>query len=150
MLAAEAAPRTWPASRAVVVKRGAAGASWLGPDGATVRGRRRCRSTVVDPTGAGDAFAAGLLAAWLAGADAGGRAARGRRGWARWRWRRVGARPRALTRRRRRLRLGVDGARGRRLGRQRRAGGGSTARRRLPVEPVGEPVLVLDRAGRWR
>lgn len=27
-------------------------------------------ASVVDPTGAGDAFAAGLLAAWLAGAEA--------------------------------------------------------------------------------
>lgn len=49
--------------RHVVVKRGSAGAEW---DGA-VRVPAR-PATVVDPTGAGDAFAAGLLAAWLTGA----------------------------------------------------------------------------------
>ncbi len=50
----------------VVVKLGAAGAVWHGPDGvASVRGTP---AESVDTTGAGDAFAAGLLAAWLAGA----------------------------------------------------------------------------------
>ncbi|GAA0800330.1 carbohydrate kinase family protein [Spirilliplanes yamanashiensis] len=50
-------------AREVVVKRGAAGASW---------GTEHCPARdvpVLDATGAGDAFAAGLLAAWLGGAD---------------------------------------------------------------------------------
>jgi ribokinase len=50
-------------ARHVVVKRGAGGAEWDG----TVRVAAR-PAAVVDPTGAGDAFAAGLLAAWLDGA----------------------------------------------------------------------------------
>jgi sugar/nucleoside kinase (ribokinase family) len=52
----------------VVVKLGAAGAVWADPDG-TVTTAPAVASTVVDPTGAGDAFAAGLLATWLAGGD---------------------------------------------------------------------------------
>jgi sugar/nucleoside kinase (ribokinase family) len=56
------------AAKSTVVKLGAEGAKWTGPDRETVT-----VSTdpipVADPTGAGDAFAAGLLAAWLAGAD---------------------------------------------------------------------------------
>jgi ribokinase len=54
--------------RTVVVKRGAAGAVWCGRDGvlAVVDAER---VPVDDPTGAGDAFAAGLLAAWCAGAS---------------------------------------------------------------------------------
>lgn len=51
---------------AAVVTCGRDGAVWS--DGsATVRGRA-VRATVVDSTGAGDAFAAGFLAAWLDGA----------------------------------------------------------------------------------
>jgi sugar/nucleoside kinase (ribokinase family) len=50
---------------AIVVKQGAAGARWLGETAHRVAG---LPATVVDPTGAGDAFAAGLLAVWLAGA----------------------------------------------------------------------------------
>jgi sugar/nucleoside kinase (ribokinase family) len=53
---------------AAVVKRGAGGAVWSGADGATVEVPGE-PTTVVDPTGAGDAFAAGLLRAWLAGAS---------------------------------------------------------------------------------
>ncbi|GIF49675.1 sugar/nucleoside kinase (ribokinase family) [Asanoa ferruginea] len=52
---------------AVVVKLGAAGAIWADRDGVcTVPAPA---ATVVDPTGAGDAFAAGLLATRLAGGD---------------------------------------------------------------------------------
>jgi ribokinase len=51
----------------VVVKRGAAGAVWCDAHGGTwsIAGTA---ATVIDPTGAGDAFAAGLLAAWRSGA----------------------------------------------------------------------------------
>jgi sugar/nucleoside kinase (ribokinase family) len=59
---------------AMVVKRGAAGARWIGE---TVVEVASLPATVVDPTGAGDAFAAGLLAAWLAGADPAGALAAG-------------------------------------------------------------------------
>jgi len=52
---------------AAVVKRGAGGATWSGVEGTTVAVPGE-PATVVDPTGAGDAFAAGLLSAWLAGA----------------------------------------------------------------------------------
>lgn len=57
--------------RAVVVKLGAGGALWAGhgagPAGSILAVPAE-PATVVDPTGAGDAFAAGLLAAWTAGA----------------------------------------------------------------------------------
>jgi len=50
---------------AAVVKRGADGAVWArGTDVISVPAEP---AVAVDPTGAGDAFAAGLLAAWLAG-----------------------------------------------------------------------------------
>jgi len=51
---------------AVVVTHGAAGASWVDRDG--LRSVAAPTVKVVDPTGAGDAFDAGVLAAWLAGA----------------------------------------------------------------------------------
>jgi sugar/nucleoside kinase (ribokinase family) len=54
-------------ARAAVVKRGDAGAVWADPDGVVVVPAIPAR--VADPTGAGDAFAAGLLAAWLRGAS---------------------------------------------------------------------------------
>ncbi|SBT53600.1 carbohydrate kinase family protein [Micromonospora auratinigra] len=57
------------AARRVVVKRGAAGAVWVDRAG-TVETASAPGVPVVDVTGAGDAFAAGLLTAWLAGADA--------------------------------------------------------------------------------
>jgi sugar/nucleoside kinase (ribokinase family) len=49
-----------------IVKRGAAGAVWADSDGVSTVPATAAH--VVDPTGAGDAFAAGVLAAWLAGA----------------------------------------------------------------------------------
>lgn len=51
-----------------VVKQGAAGAVWCGRDGAE-HVRRAPAVPLTDPTGAGDAFAAGLLAAWSCGAS---------------------------------------------------------------------------------
>jgi sugar/nucleoside kinase (ribokinase family) len=55
----------------VVVKLGPAGAVWAGPDGEQAVAPAE-PATAVDPTGAGDAFAAGLLTAWLAGAGPAG------------------------------------------------------------------------------
>ncbi|MDG4808541.1 PfkB family carbohydrate kinase [Micromonospora sp. WMMD1120] len=54
-------------ARRVVVKRGAAGAVWVDRTAAVCAAPAR-RVAVADVTGAGDAFAAGLLTAWLAGA----------------------------------------------------------------------------------
>ncbi|WP_410812425.1 carbohydrate kinase family protein [Micromonospora sp. 067-2] len=54
-------------ARRVVVKNGAAGAVWVDRTAAVSVAPAR-RVAVVDVTGAGDAFAAGLLTAWLAGA----------------------------------------------------------------------------------
>lgn len=53
-------------ARHVIVKRGAAGASWSTPGGVLATATAQT-VPVADPTGAGDAFAAGLLAAWLSG-----------------------------------------------------------------------------------
>lgn len=50
---------------AAVVTCGAYGSAWADPDGRTAR-VPAVPATVVDPTGAGDAFTAGLLARWLA------------------------------------------------------------------------------------
>jgi len=63
----EAAARALAGPREVVVKLGAAGALWT--DGRDVVRAAAEPATVVDTTGAGDAFAAGLLAARLEGAD---------------------------------------------------------------------------------
>jgi ribokinase len=52
----------------VVVKRGGDGAVWASRDG-VLRSVAGVRVPPIDPTGAGDAFAAGLLTAWCAGAD---------------------------------------------------------------------------------
>ena len=52
-----------------VVKQGAAGATWVTRGGATTVVTPARRVPVKDPTGAGDAFAAGLLAAWCTGAE---------------------------------------------------------------------------------
>jgi ribokinase len=56
----------WAAN--VVVKRGAAGAVWASR-GAPAASWQPEAVPVIDPTGAGDAFAAGLLAAWSSGAE---------------------------------------------------------------------------------
>jgi len=53
-------------ARNVVVKRGGDGAFWHGGDG-VVRSGTSVRVPMIDPTGAGDAFAAGLLRAWCSG-----------------------------------------------------------------------------------
>ncbi|MEH0936539.1 carbohydrate kinase family protein [Micromonospora psammae] len=55
-------------ARAVVVKRGEAGAVWVDRN-ATVGVAPQRRVAVVDVTGAGDAFAAGLLTAWVGRAE---------------------------------------------------------------------------------
>jgi len=52
----------------VVVKQGAAGAYWAGRGGRVWTIRPEA-VPMKDPTGAGDAFAAGLLAAWRSGAE---------------------------------------------------------------------------------
>ena len=52
----------------VVVKRGADGAVWASRDG-VLRSVAGVRVPPLDPTGAGDAFAAGLLTAWCSGAE---------------------------------------------------------------------------------
>ncbi|MFI5931121.1 carbohydrate kinase family protein [Actinoplanes sp. NPDC051494] len=54
----------------VVVKRGAHGSVWGSRDG-TAHTSAAVRVPSLDPTGAGDAFAAGLLTAWLGGAGPG-------------------------------------------------------------------------------
>jgi ribokinase len=66
--AAEQAARLTAHVRGAVVKQGADGATWVTRDG-RVRSWRADRVRVVDATGAGDAFAAGLLKAWSSGAD---------------------------------------------------------------------------------
>lgn len=66
--AEEQAPRLTTIARNVVVKRGADGAVWASRDG-VLRSVAGVRVPPLDPTGAGDAFAAGLLAAWCSGAD---------------------------------------------------------------------------------
>ncbi|HEY2950268.1 MAG TPA: PfkB family carbohydrate kinase [Micromonosporaceae bacterium] len=65
---AERAARLTEWVGSAVVKLGPDGALWAGPAGAVIR-LGAAAVPVVDPTGAGDAFAAGLLAAWVAGAD---------------------------------------------------------------------------------
>ena len=52
----------------MVVKLGPDGAVWQPRDGA-LRSWAGPRVPVKDPTGAGDAFAAGLLTAWLSGSS---------------------------------------------------------------------------------
>jgi ribokinase len=56
-----------PYAARVVVKLGAAGAVMAEAGGAVVTVPASAAGDVLDPTGAGDAFAAGLLTAWLAG-----------------------------------------------------------------------------------
>lgn len=57
------------AQRFAVVKLGAEGSVWAGHEGSVVRHAAEPAPVVVDSTGAGDAFAAGLLSAWLTGAQ---------------------------------------------------------------------------------
>jgi ribokinase len=57
-----------PHATTVVVKCGPAGAVWAGADGSVVSAPASPASIVVDGTGAGDAFAAGYLSAFLVGA----------------------------------------------------------------------------------
>jgi ribokinase len=64
--AAEQAVRLAAHVRNAVVKQGPAGAVWAGPDGVWPLAVEPV--PVTDPTGAGDAFAAGLLRAWCSGA----------------------------------------------------------------------------------
>lgn len=71
-LAGTAEPaRLTGSARHVVVKRGGEGAGWASP-GTGTRWIAAQPATVLDVTGAGDAFAAGLLSAWLAGAEPAG------------------------------------------------------------------------------
>ena len=55
-------------ARQAIVKRGSEGAGWA-TSGAGTRWVAAQPATVRDVTGAGDAFAAGLLSAWLGGAQ---------------------------------------------------------------------------------
>jgi len=59
-----------PYAARVVVKLGEAGAVWAQADGVVDTVPAVRAAAVLDPTGAGDAFAAGLLTAWLAGGTA--------------------------------------------------------------------------------
>jgi sugar/nucleoside kinase (ribokinase family) len=69
---ADALARRLSASvRHAVVKSGAAGAVWA-HGGELLASAPAEPAEVVDPTGAGDAFAAGLLASWLRGGEPGG------------------------------------------------------------------------------
>lgn len=65
--AAEQAGRLTAHAANAVVKQGAAGACWAARDGQLWQATAP-RVPVKDPTGAGDAFAAGLLDAWSSGA----------------------------------------------------------------------------------
>ncbi len=56
-------------ARHAAVKLGAAGAVWADKDGTVIEAPAVPASAVIDATGAGDAFAAGVLVAWLAGED---------------------------------------------------------------------------------
>jgi ribokinase len=56
------------AARNVVVKLGPDGAVWCRLD-SMLRSAPAVRVSMIDPTGAGDAFAAGLLTAWSSGAE---------------------------------------------------------------------------------
>jgi ribokinase len=56
-----------PHATTVVVKCGPEGAVWAGADGSVLSAPASPASTVVDQTGAGDAFAAGYLATWRTG-----------------------------------------------------------------------------------
>nr|WP_281262395.1 sugar kinase [Allonocardiopsis opalescens] len=63
----EAVRALLPEPRTLVVKDGATGATAFGPDGASWADALRVN--VVEPVGAGDAFAAGWLSGWMRGLD---------------------------------------------------------------------------------
>jgi sugar/nucleoside kinase (ribokinase family) len=65
---AEQASALTTVARNVVVKLGGDGSVWSGRDG-TKGSVTGVRVPMIDPTGAGDAFAAGLLQAWCGGAE---------------------------------------------------------------------------------
>jgi ribokinase len=65
----EAARTLTEVVRHAVVKLGPAGAVWATRGGPTLTAPAVPVAAALDATGAGDAFAAGLLASWLAGAD---------------------------------------------------------------------------------
>ncbi|HEX6873982.1 MAG TPA: PfkB family carbohydrate kinase [Micromonosporaceae bacterium] len=64
---AECAEALAAVARHAVVKLGPGGAVWAGPAGVVAAPAQP--AAAVDPTGAGDAFAAGVLTTWLAGGD---------------------------------------------------------------------------------
>ncbi|GIJ52413.1 ribokinase [Virgisporangium aliadipatigenens] len=74
--APDLAPALLTRVRHAIVKSGADGAVWAHADG-VVSAPAAPVPAVVDPTGAGDAFAAGLLHAWLGGAPPSDALARG-------------------------------------------------------------------------
>jgi sugar/nucleoside kinase (ribokinase family) len=63
----------------VIVKRGPDGADWAGRDGSRAAVPASPAAALADPTGAGDAFAAGFLGSWLVDGDSASALAAGAR-----------------------------------------------------------------------